>query len=139
MSQPIESVFPKLVNPTRIHDKMEHHEVNPTKVLNLTKHLVFPLHQHTFSQSRLASVPRVKTSSPLCFCCRLSFSSLNLARRFLASSSSALDYNQRRQMAKFDPFLSIDCAGSEGGWERSSRRGRDQILLRNIAGPYVVH
>ena len=36
------------------------------------------------------------------------------------------------QMAKFDPFLSLDCARVEGGG-RNPRKGRDQILQRSVA------
>ena len=35
--------------------------------------------------------------------------------------------NQDCLMAKFDPFLSLDCASVEGV-ERNPRKGRDQIL-----------
>ena len=38
------------------------------------------------------------------------------------------------QMAKFDPFLSLDCARVEGVG-RNPRKGRDQILQRSIAEP----
>ena len=38
------------------------------------------------------------------------------------------------QMAKFDPFLSLDCAGMEGVG-RNPRKGRDQILQRSVAEP----
>ena len=36
--------------------------------------------------------------------------------------------------AKFDPFLSLDCARVEGV-ERKERKGRDQILQRSVAEP----
>ena len=47
------------------------------------------------------------------------------------------------QMAKFDPFLSLDCARVEGllggtgwrAWGRNPRKGRDQILLHSVAEP----
>ena len=38
------------------------------------------------------------------------------------------------QMAKFDPFLSLDCARVEGVGHNSSE-GRDQILQRSVAEP----
>ena len=38
------------------------------------------------------------------------------------------------QMAKFDPFLSLDCARVEGVG-RNPRKGRDQILQRSVAEP----
>ena len=38
------------------------------------------------------------------------------------------------QMAKFDPFLSLDCIGLEGVG-RNRRKGRDQILQRSVAEP----
>ena len=38
------------------------------------------------------------------------------------------------QMAKFDPFLSLDCAGVEGEG-RNPRKGRNQILQRSGAEP----
>ena len=38
------------------------------------------------------------------------------------------------QMAKFDPFLSLDCARVEGVG-RNPRNGRDQILQRSRAEP----
>ena len=38
------------------------------------------------------------------------------------------------QMAKFDPFLSLDCGRVEGG-RRNPRKGRDQILQRSVAEP----
>ena len=38
------------------------------------------------------------------------------------------------QMAKFDPFLSLHCAGVEGEG-RNPRKGRDQILQRSVAEP----
>ena len=38
------------------------------------------------------------------------------------------------QIAKFDPFLSLDCARVEGGG-RNPRKGRDQILQRSVAEP----
>ena len=38
------------------------------------------------------------------------------------------------QMAKFDPFLSLDCVRVEGGG-RNPRKGRDQILQRSVAEP----
>ena len=41
------------------------------------------------------------------------------------------DSIQGCQMAKFDPFLSLDCARVEGVWAQ----GRDQILQRSIAEP----
>ena len=41
---------------------------------------------------------------------------------------------QRCQMAKFDPFLSLDCARVEGVG-RNRRKGRDQILQRSVAEP----
>ena len=41
---------------------------------------------------------------------------------------------QSCQMAKFDPFLSLDCARVEGVG-RNPRRGRDQILQRSVAEP----
>ena len=37
-------------------------------------------------------------------------------------------------MAKFDPFLTLDCAGLEGGGG-NPRKGRDQILQRCGAEP----
>ena len=56
-------------------------------------------------------------------------------------SSLILDH-QGCHMAKFDLFLSLDCARVEGvgapGWRvwgRNSRMGRDQILLRSVAEP----
>ena len=40
------------------------------------------------------------------------------------------------QMAKFDPFLSLDCARVEGvAWGRNPRKGRDQNLQRSVAEP----
>ena len=44
------------------------------------------------------------------------------------------DCGQGCQMAKFDPFLSLDCAGVEGVG-RNPRKGRDQILQRSKAEP----
>ena len=38
------------------------------------------------------------------------------------------------QMAKFDSFLSLDCARVEGGG-RNPRKGRNQILQRSVAEP----
>ena len=38
------------------------------------------------------------------------------------------------QMAKFDPFLSLDCARVEGVG-RNPRKGRDQILQHGVAEP----
>ena len=38
------------------------------------------------------------------------------------------------QMAKFDPYLSLDCARVEGVG-RNPRKGRDQILQRSVAEP----
>ena len=38
------------------------------------------------------------------------------------------------QMAKFDPFLSLDCARVEGVGH-NPRKGRDQILQRSVAEP----
>ena len=38
------------------------------------------------------------------------------------------------QMAKFVPFLSLDCARVEGGGH-NPRKGRDQILQRSVAEP----
>ena len=38
------------------------------------------------------------------------------------------------QMAKFDPFLSLDCAGVEGVG-RNPRKGRNHILQRSVAEP----
>ena len=85
----------------------------------------------TFSQSRLASVPRVKTSSPLCFCCRLSFSSLNLARRFLASSSSALDYVI--SVARWQNLIP-SFTWTAPGWraERSAVQGEEGIKFCSV-------
>ena len=37
-------------------------------------------------------------------------------------------------MAKFDPFLSLDCARVEGVG-RNPRNGRDQIVQRSVAEP----
>ena len=42
--------------------------------------------------------------------------------------------SQGCQMAKFDPFLSLDCARVEE-WGCDPRKGRDQILQRSVAGP----
>ena len=42
--------------------------------------------------------------------------------------------DQGCQMAKVDPFLSLDCARVEGGG-RNPRKGRDQILQRSVAEP----
>ena len=39
-----------------------------------------------------------------------------------------------RYAAKFDPFLSLDCARVEGVG-RNPRKGRDQILQRSVAEP----
>ena len=39
-------------------------------------------------------------------------------------------------MAKFDPFLSLDCARVEGVG-RNPRKGRDQILQCSVAEPIV--
>ena len=47
---------------------------------------------------------------------------------------SCLDVWTSCQMAKFDPFLSLDCAGVEGGGS-NPRKGRDQILQRSVAEP----
>ena len=44
------------------------------------------------------------------------------------------DCQQGCQTAKFDPFLSLDCARVEGGG-RNPRKGRDQILQRSVAEP----
>ena len=41
------------------------------------------------------------------------------------------------QMAKFDPFLSLDCAGFGGGG-RNQRKGRDHILQRSVAEPHTI-
>ena len=41
-------------------------------------------------------------------------------------------YHQCCQMAKFDPFLSLDCARVEG-MGRNPRKGGDQILQRSVA------
>ena len=38
------------------------------------------------------------------------------------------------QMAKFDPFLSLDCTRVEG-LERNPWKGRNQILQRSVAEP----
>ena len=38
------------------------------------------------------------------------------------------------QMAKLDPFLSLDCANVEGVGVQS-KEGRDQILQRSVAEP----
>ena len=40
--------------------------------------------------------------------------------------------HQYCQMAKFDPFPSLDCARVEGRG-RNPRKGRDQILQRSVA------
>ena len=40
-----------------------------------------------------------------------------------------------RYAAKFDPFLSLDCARVEAVWGRNPRKGRDQILQRSVAEP----
>ena len=39
------------------------------------------------------------------------------------------------QMAKFDPFLSLDCTRVEGVGAQSYRKGRDKILQRSVAEP----
>ena len=44
------------------------------------------------------------------------------------------DSDQGCQMAKFDPFLSLDCARVEGVG-RNPMKGRDQILQRSVAKP----
>ena len=57
------------------------------------------------------------------------------AATLLAVTSTATG-KQCCQMAKFDPFLSLDCAGVEGvGWGHIPRKGRDQILQRSVAEP----
>ena len=45
-----------------------------------------------------------------------------------------LQRSQCCQMAKFDPFLSLDWVRVEGVG-RNSRKGRDQILQRSVAEP----
>ena len=45
-----------------------------------------------------------------------------------------LHCEQGCQMAKFDPFLSLDCA-RVGAWGRNPRKGRDQISQRSVAEP----
>ena len=37
--------------------------------------------------------------------------------------------------AKFDPFLSLDCARVDGVGAQSKEKGRDQILQRSVAEP----
>ena len=44
------------------------------------------------------------------------------------------DCGQGCQMAKFDPFPTLDCARVEGVG-RNPRKGRDQILQRSVAEP----
>ena len=39
------------------------------------------------------------------------------------------------QMAKFDPFISLNCARVEGG---GTRKGRDQILKHSVAEPWSL-
>ena len=41
------------------------------------------------------------------------------------------------QMARFDPFLSLDCARVEGvaAWGRNPRKGKDHILQCSVANP----
>ena len=46
-----------------------------------------------------------------------------------------LSSNQCCQIAKFDPFLSLDCARVKGGG-RNPRKGRDRILQGSVAEPY---
>ena len=45
-------------------------------------------------------------------------------------------YTQGCQMARFDPFLSLDCARLVGGRGRNSRKGRGQILQHSVAEAY---
>ena len=56
-----------------------------------------------------------------------------LGTDFLPSSECHGQY-QGCQMAKFDPFLSLDCARMEGVG-RNPRNGRDQILQRSVVEP----
>ena len=47
-----------------------------------------------------------------------------------------MNYRDGCWMAKFDPFLSLDCTRVEGGaWGRKPRKGRDQILQCSVAEP----
>ena len=49
-------------------------------------------------------------------------------------SGSMESWGQGCQMAKFDPFLSLDCARVEGVG-RNPRKRRGQILQRGVAEP----
>ena len=57
---------------------------------------------------------------------------MNTRQLLEEGSHSQADLAQCCQMAKVDPFLSLDCARVEGVG-RNARKGRDQILQCSIA------
>ena len=59
---------------------------------------------------------------------------LRIFRSFVFGPSGFWTMAPLRCGAKFDPFLSLDCARVEGVG-RNPRKGRDQILHRSVAEP----
>ena len=57
-----------------------------------------------------------------------------ILRSYVFGPSGFLTMAPLRYAAKFDPFLSLDCAPRPPPW-RNPRKGRNQILQRSVAEP----
>ena len=79
------------------------------------------------ARRRRSGVGALSRSTGLCVDSRLK-------NRCSLQSTNSSPSHHGCQMAKFDPFLSLDCARVEGRG-RNPRKGRDQTLQRSVAEP----